>query len=64
LTPHFEFSQVDVLTLVAEKEDLLVNHGGKNNEYNFYRQAGVAIAGGKGEHINEARPVELRSNLP
>ncbi|MGC1403229.1 MAG: NADH-quinone oxidoreductase subunit NuoI [Thermodesulfobacteriota bacterium] len=64
LTPHFEFSQYDVLTLVAEKEDLLVDHGGKNKEYNFYRHAGITIAGGKGEHINEDKPVDLRSNLP
>jgi NADH-quinone oxidoreductase subunit I len=52
------------LTLVAEKEDLLVDHGGKNNEYNFYRHAGITVAGGKGEHIDEREPVDLRSNLP
>ena len=28
------------LTMVAEKEDLLVAHGGKNHDYNFYRYAG------------------------
>jgi NADH-quinone oxidoreductase subunit I len=64
LTPNFEFCQYDVLTLVAEKEDLLVDHGGKNQEYNFYRHAGITISGGKGEHINEESPVDLRSNLP
>jgi NADH-quinone oxidoreductase subunit I len=49
---------------VAEKEDLLVNHGGKNNEYNFYRHAGVTMVGEKGDHINEQKPVDLKSNLP
>jgi NADH-quinone oxidoreductase subunit I len=41
-----------------------VNHGGKNNEYNFYRHAGVTMAGDKGTHINEEKPVNLKSNLP
>jgi NADH-quinone oxidoreductase subunit I len=49
---------------LAEKEDLLVDHGGKNGEYNFYRYAGVTVAGSKGEHLNEEKPVDLRSNLP
>jgi NADH-quinone oxidoreductase subunit I len=64
LTPYFETSRRDVLGLVYEKEDLLVNHGGKNNEYNFYRHAGVTMVGDKGTHINEAKPVDLKSNLP
>ena len=37
LTPYFEFCERDLLTMVAEKQDLLVDHGGKDNEYNFYR---------------------------
>jgi len=49
---------------VAEKADLLVDHGGKNHDYNYYRFAGVAVEGGKGAHIQEARPVNLKSNLP
>jgi NADH-quinone oxidoreductase subunit I len=64
LTPDFETCQYDILTLVAEKEDLLVDHGGKNNEYNYYRFAGILVAGEKGEHIQEAKPVNLKSNLP
>jgi NADH-quinone oxidoreductase subunit I len=64
LTPAYEFSGYDVLTLVAEKEDLLVDGGGKDSEYNFYRYAGITVAGGKGEHCREKPPVELRSNLP
>ena len=64
LTPFYEFCEDDILKLVAEKEDLLVNHGGKNQEYNFYRYAGVAMLGDKGTHLGEAPPVDLKSNLP
>lgn len=64
LTPDFEHCERDILNLVAEKKDLLVKHGGKNSEYNFYRYAGVAMVGGKGTHINEERPVNLKSNMP
>jgi NADH-quinone oxidoreductase subunit I len=64
LTPYFEFCERDLLTMVAEKQDLLVDHGGKNNEYNFYRLAGVDMVGGKGTHIGEAKPVDIKSNLP
>jgi NADH-quinone oxidoreductase subunit I len=64
LTPNFETCQYDILTLVAEKEDLLVDHGGKNRDYNFYRYAGVIALGGKGDHLKEAKPVDRQSNLP
>jgi NADH-quinone oxidoreductase subunit I len=64
LTPDFEFCQYDILDFVAEKEDLLVNHGGKNREYNFYRHAGVKEKGDKGTHLNEDPPVNVRSNMP
>jgi len=64
LTSDYETCEYDILTLVAEKADLLVDHGGKNQEYNFYRWAGVTVLGEKGDHINEAPPVNLKSNLP
>jgi NADH-quinone oxidoreductase subunit I len=64
LTPFFEFCERDLLTMVAEKADLLVDHGGKNHEYNFYRRAGVDMVGAKGSHIGEAPPVNLKSNMP
>jgi NADH-quinone oxidoreductase subunit I len=64
LTPFFEFCERDLLTMVAEKHDLLVNHGGKDSEYNFYRRAGVTMLGAKGTHVDEAAPVNLKSNLP
>jgi len=65
LTPDFENCKRDILSLVFEKEDLLVDHCGKDDRYNFYQHAGVATdAGGKGDHINEAEPVNVRSNMP
>ena len=64
LTPDFETCEYDLLTLVAEKEDLLVDHGGKDNTYNFYRYAGVTTVGDKGSHMREVKPVNLKSNLP
>lgn len=65
LTPDFENCRQDILTLVYEKEDLLVDHCGKDPEYNFYRHAGIVTPdGGKGEHIGEDKPVNIKSNLP
>ncbi|MEJ2023512.1 MAG: NADH-quinone oxidoreductase subunit NuoI [Deltaproteobacteria bacterium] len=64
LTPYFEFCDRKIINLLAEKEDLLVDHGGKNNEYNFYKYAGVIMEGKKGSHINEKEPVDIKSNLP
>jgi NADH-quinone oxidoreductase subunit I len=65
LTPEFENCEKEILALVYEKKDLLVDHQGKDKEYNFYKYAGVATAAGnKGEHIKEQRPVNIKSNLP
>ena len=65
LTPMFETCERKILSLVYEKEDLLVDHGGKDKEYNFYKYAGVVTQeGGKGEHIKEDKPVNVKSNLP
>jgi NADH-quinone oxidoreductase subunit I len=65
LTPNFETCERDILTLVSEKEDLLKDHSGKDPDYNFYRYAGIVTgSGGKGEHIKEKPPVDVKSNLP
>ncbi len=64
LTPDLEFCKRDPLSLVAEKEDLLVDHGGKDEHYNYYRFAGVTTLGDKGTHVDEERPVHVRSNMP
>lgn len=64
LTPFYEFCRDDPLKLVYEKEDLLVDHGGKNRDYNYYRHAGVGRPEEKGTHLHEEPPVDVRSNLP
>lgn len=48
-----------------EKEDLLISGPGKNPDYNFYRVAGMAIAGKpKGAAQNEAEPINVKGLLP
>jgi len=65
LTPDFENCKRDILSLVFEKEDLLVTHGGKDTRYDYYGHAGVATRlAGKGEHAMENRPVNLKTNQP
>lgn len=64
LTADYEICAYDWLSLVAEKEDLLVQGGGKHPDYNFYRHAGVSVDGGKGAHIGEKEPVDILNNLP
>lgn len=65
LTTDYEFAKTDILAFVYEKEDLLVDHQGKDKDYNFYRYAGVTTNyGGKGEHIGEKKPVDIKSNMP
>ena len=64
LTPEFAFCRSEVLDLVFEKEALLVDHGGKDAEYDFYRHSGIGLPSEKGTHLNERAPVNIRSNMP
>jgi len=65
LTPDFEYGEYERRNLVYEKEDLLISGPGKYPDYNFYRKAGLAIAGkGKGEADNEQPPVDVHGLLP
>lgn len=64
LTPDFQTSKYEILKFVYEKEDLLVDHGGKNVEYNFYRHSGVKDGGPKGTHIGECEPLDPKTNIP
>ena len=65
LTPDFEMAEFKRQDLVYEKEDLLISGPGKNPDYNFYRVAGMAIAGKpKGAAQNEAEPINVKSLLP
>jgi len=65
LIPDFELAEYRRQDLVYEKEDLLIAGCGKNPDYNFYRQAGMAIAGKpKGAANNEAEPISVKTLLP
>ncbi|MGA7875463.1 MAG: NADH-quinone oxidoreductase subunit NuoI [Desulfoferrobacter sp.] len=64
LTPDYELCKREIMSFVYEKQDLLVDHGGKNVEYNFYHHAGVTAIGDKGTHVNEAEPVDVKTNMP
>ena len=65
LTPDAEMSEYDRRDMVYEKEDLLIDGPGKYPDYDFWRVAGVAIAGkDKGEAEDERPPVDLRRLLP
>jgi NADH-quinone oxidoreductase subunit I len=65
LTPDSEMGEYSRQNLVYEKEDLLINGPGKVPGYNFYRVAGLSIAGkGKGEAVNEKPPEDLHTLMP
>jgi NADH-quinone oxidoreductase subunit I len=65
LTPDFEMSEYRRQDLVYEKEDLLIAGCGKIPGYNFYKEAGLAIAGkGKGEGDQELPPEDVYDLLP
>jgi NADH-quinone oxidoreductase subunit I len=50
---------------VYEKEDLTIAGPGKYPGYNFYKVAGISLAGkDKGQAENEAPPVDVRELLP
>ncbi|MEW6348295.1 MAG: NADH-quinone oxidoreductase subunit NuoI [Thermodesulfobacteriota bacterium] len=65
LTPDFEMCEYERKHLVYEKEDLLISGPGKYPDYNFYRVAGVAIAGkDKGDAENEQSPADVKTLMP
>lgn len=65
LTPDFEMGEFNRQNLVYEKEDLLIAGQGKYKDYNFYKVAGVSIAGkDKGQAQNELPPVDMHDLMP
>ncbi|MFT5210214.1 MAG: NADH-quinone oxidoreductase subunit I [Flavobacterium sp.] len=65
LTPDFEMCEYDRQNMVYEKEHLLIDGQGKYPGYSFYNVAGKSIEGkDKGEALNEASPIDIRSLLP
>ncbi len=65
LTPDFEMGEYRRENLVYEKTDLLISGPGKYPGYNYYRVAGLALAGkDKGAAENEDPPVDIRGLQP
>jgi NADH-quinone oxidoreductase subunit I len=65
LTPEYEMSEYRRTSMIYEKEDLLIQGQGKYHGYNYYRVAGIAVGGkGKGEGLEEEKPVDVKSLLP
>jgi NADH-quinone oxidoreductase subunit I len=65
LTPDFEMSEYRRESLVYEKEDLMIKGPGKYPGYNFYKVAGISIAGkDRDDAENESPPVDVHSLMP
>lgn len=65
LIPEFEMSEYKRQNMVYEKKDLLISGQGKYKGYNYYKVSGMAIGGkGKGEAINEEKPIDVKTLLP
>ena len=64
MTPDFEICKRDIMDLVYEKEDLLIDNGGKDSTYNFYRHAGIGVAQPRGAGATENQPVDVRGLMP
>ncbi|HEY7745803.1 MAG TPA: NADH-quinone oxidoreductase subunit NuoI [Desulfuromonadales bacterium] len=64
MSPDYEMGSRDPLNLVAEKEDLLIDGGGKDGEYNFYRHAGIGVVNPRGGNPDEYGPVDIKTNMP
>jgi len=64
MSPEYEICNRDPLNLVWEKEDLLVDHGGKDPDYHFYRHSGIGVAAPRGGNPDEQPPVDVKTNLP
>jgi len=64
MSPEYEICKRDPLSLVFEKEDLLIADGGKDNSYNFYRHAGIGVVNPRGGNDDETPPENPRSLMP
>ena len=64
MTTDFEMAETDGRELIYEKEDLLVDHGGKYPDYSFWDEAGVAVTHAMGHGHQDRPPSDPRSNLP
>ncbi len=64
MTPDYEICNRDPLSLVQEKEDLLIDGCGKDEEYNFYRHSGIGVVNPRGGNEDENAPVNPKALVP
>ncbi len=64
MTPDYEICKRDIMALVYEKDDLLIDGGGKDPEYNFYRHAGIGVVNARGANPDEEPPTDPRGLMP
>ena len=64
MTPDYEICKRDIMSLVYEKEELLIDGCGKDPEYNFYCHAGIGVVNPRGGNPDEELPVDVRGLLP
>ncbi len=64
MTPDYEMCRRDPLSLLYEKEDLLIDGPGKDPHYDFYRHAGIGVAAPRGTLPGERPPEDPGSLLP
>jgi len=64
MSPDYEICNRDPMKLVYEKEDLLIEGGGKDSEYDFYAHAGIGVAQPRGEGAEESPMTDVKDLLP
>jgi NADH-quinone oxidoreductase subunit I len=64
MSTDFEMAETDPRDLIYEKQDLLIDHGGKYPDYSFWEEAGVAVTHALGQGRQDRPPEDPRSNLP
>ena len=64
MTPDYELGTRDLMSLVAEKEDLLIDGCGKDQEYNYYRHSGIGVVTSRGGNPDENPPIDVRGLVP
>ncbi|SNB46942.1 NADH-quinone oxidoreductase subunit NuoI [Geobacter sp. DSM 9736] len=64
MTPDYEFCKRNIMEMIYEKEDLLIDNGGKDGSYNYYRHAGMGVVQPRGSSPGEEPPVDPRDLMP
>ena len=64
MTNEYELADTSRASLIYEKQDLLIDDGGKDTEYNFYKHSGIGVTQERGQGEEEQGPVDPKSLLP